>query len=81
MPSLRCKMTRCDLNDCGVCRRCGEGQASHDWVEAERDHPCVHRKRCTRCDASQEKPDHDWDTKTGGVDGIQMTCTRCGRTL
>ncbi len=78
MASLRCKLTGCDLDDCGVCRRCGSSeQAAHEWAEVERERPCIRLKRCTRCEKTAESPDHDWDMKPGGADGIQMTCTRC----
>ena len=77
--SLRCKVTGCDLDDCGVCRRCGStAKAQHRWVEAERLRPCFTRKVCERCDTDHESPDHDWETGTGAAGDIQMTCTRCG---
>jgi hypothetical protein len=79
MGSLRCKLTGCDLNECGICRRCkSEEQGSHDWADVERERPCFAQKRCTRCDAEQETPDHDWESRPGVVEAIELVCTRCG---
>jgi len=77
--SLRCKITGCDVDDCGVCRRCGsEAGAQHTWQEAERLRPCFSRKVCERCGRERESPDHDWETRTGVAGDLQMKCTRCG---
>lgn len=79
MVSLRCKLSGCDLNDCGICRRCGsEEKATHDWADEERDRPCFRRTRCTRCEAITEKPDHDWEMKPSALGDVEMTCSRCG---
>ncbi len=79
MGSLRCKLSGCDLDDCGICRRCGsEDKAAHDWAEAERERPCFKLKRCTRCETTTEVPDHDWVSKPGLVDAIDLVCSRCG---
>jgi hypothetical protein len=50
---------------------------SHDWVEIDRQRPCFRLKRCTRCDEEQDIPDHDWEARPGGPDGIEMICSRC----
>ena len=72
--SLRCKMTGCDLDDCGVCKRCGqEKDPQHQWKEAERERPCFPRELCQRCETAREQPYHDWDAAPGG-----LRCTRCG---
>ena len=82
MAALRCKLSGCDLDDCGVCRRCGSNeQANHDWKELERRRPCYRLRSCTRCDEEMELPDHDWEPKPGGPDGIQMLCSRCGQKI
>jgi hypothetical protein len=79
MASLRCKLSGCDLDECGICRRCkSEEQAAHDWNEVERERPCFRLRRCTRCEKTTETPDHDWEAKPGVVEDIEMTCTRCG---
>ena len=79
MGSLRCKLSGCDLDECGICRRCGsEEKAAHDWAEVERERPCFKLKRCTRCEKTTEIPDHDWVSKPGVVDAIDLTCSRCG---
>jgi len=71
--SVRCKITGCDLDECGVCRRCGaQKEAKHQWKEAERDRPCFPRQVCERCDAKREQPDHDWEPTPNG-----MKCSRC----
>ena len=73
MTSIRCKITGCDLDECGVCRRCGgHKNASHRWKEAERDRPCFARQVCERCNAMHERPDHDWESTPTG-----MKCRRC----
>lgn len=78
MASLRCKLSGCDLNDCGICRRCGSmADAAHDWHPVERERPCFKLKRCSRCDETAETPDHDWEAKPGVIEDIEMTCTRC----
>jgi hypothetical protein len=77
--SIRCKVTGCDFDDCGVCRRCGaERETHHDWKEAERKRPCYELKICDRCGTEKESPDHDWDSSTSPAGEIQMTCKRCG---
>lgn len=82
MGSLRCKLSGCDLNECGICRRCGsEEKAEHDWTDVERERPCMKLKRCTRCDTTHETPDHDWEAKPGVVEDIELTCSRCGMKL
>jgi len=79
MGSLRCKLSGCDLDDCGICKRCAsEDGAEHDWAEVERDRPCFKLKRCARCDKTAETPDHDWVSKPGVVDAVDLTCSRCG---
>ena len=79
MASLRCKLSGCDLDECGICKRCGsEDKAAHDWADVERERPCFHLKRCTRCEKSAETPDHNWEAKPGIVDDIELTCSRCG---
>lgn len=77
--SLRCKVTGCDLDDCGVCRRCGsEKEATHEWSEVERTRPCFKRSVCDRCQAEREIADHDWETTGSGPLGIELKCSRCG---
>ena len=84
MPSsLRCKVTGHDLDECGICRRCGsESEANHEWKEAaERNRPCFKLSVCERCQTERETADHDWETSTGGPQGIVMKCTRCGLSI
>lgn len=82
MGSLRCKLSGCDLDDCGICRRCGsKEQVSHDWVEIDRKRPCFRLKRCSRCDEEADIPDHAWEARPGGPDGIEMICSRCGHKI
>lgn len=77
--SLRCKVTGCDLDDCGICRRCGaEQDAKHLWKDAERKRPCYTLKVCERCAQEKESPDHDWESGTGPGQQLKMTCSRCG---
>ena len=58
--SIRCRITGCDLDECGVCRRCGsDRQAEHDWHEIERERPCYRRMSCSRCQAEREQPEQD----------------------
>ena len=77
--SIRCKVTGCDLDECGVCRRCGdERESEHSWKEADRERPCYLRKVCERCGRERESPDHDWESGTGPAGDIKMTCKRCG---
>ena len=72
--SLRCKVSGCDLDPCGICRRCGsEKEASHAWQEAERTRPCFKRQVCQTCEVEREQPDHEWDSTATG-----LKCTRCG---
>jgi hypothetical protein len=77
---MRCRVTGCDLDDCGVCRRCGdESKASHAWTDAERNNPCFRKEVCERCRTEREQPDHDWEmSQSAGPDGIAMKCSRCG---
>jgi len=76
--SLRCKLSGCDLDECGICKRCGsEERAAHDWTDVERERPCYALRRCTRCGRTAEKPDHDWEAQPGVVD-VELTCSRCG---
>ncbi|MDX1389002.1 MAG: hypothetical protein R3344_07415 [Acidobacteriota bacterium] len=78
--SLRCKVTGHDLDECGICKRCGsEDNAGHDWKEAaERKRPCFKLSVCERCGSDREIADHDWQMSEGGPQGIMMTCSRCG---
>lgn len=79
--SLRCKVSGCDLDECGICRRCGsESKANHAWTDADRTRPCFVRKACERCDAEKESPDHDWEMTKGEVQDT-LTCTRCGMAI
>jgi len=72
--SLRCRITGCDVDPCGVCRRCGAASgAGHAWKEAERTRECYRRSVCERCDRERERPDHDWEPTAGG-----LRCSRCG---
>ena len=76
---LRCKLSGCDLDGCGVCKRCGSKEKElHDWQDAERERACFELKKCSRCDAEKEKPDHDWQSRPGIVDEIELACARCG---
>ena len=75
--SLRCKVTGCDLDECGVCRRCGsEKKATHQWENAEQNRPCFNREICAVCGQEREQPDHDWDAAPQG-----LKCTRCGLSI
>lgn len=78
--SIRCRVTGCDRDDCGVCRRCGDDrEADHAWQEAERNKPCFPRMVCERCGAEKEKPDHDWEIGGPTPQGeLSMECSRCG---
>ena len=78
--SMRCKITGCDLNECGVCSRCGdESKANHQWSSGERSNPCYNREVCDRCAAERDQPDHDWQPgDTPGPAGIALQCARCG---
>ena len=78
--SLRCRVTGCDLDPCGVCKRCGEDrQARHEWQDDEREKPCYRRQTCERCSVVKQSPDHDWQTQAGtaGMDP-KLDCSRCG---
>ena len=80
---LRCRLTGCDLDECGVCRRCGTTRdAKHQWIDAERREPCYERKVCERCNAEHQKPDHDW-TPSGrvGAQGPELKCARCNLSI
>jgi hypothetical protein len=71
-------MTGCDLDDCGVCRRCGaERETKHVWKEIERQRPCYRIEVCERCRKDRENPDHDWEMGTGPAGDVKMTCSRC----
>lgn len=75
--SLRCRITGCDLNECGVCRRCGKVEnAQHEWKEAPRERPCFPREVCERCNEEREQPDHDWEPSPQG-----LKCSRCGLSI
>lgn len=78
--SMRCKVTGCDLDECGVCRRCGDAsKESHQWSETERNTPCYRREVCERCQAERDQPEHDWQmSDSPGPDGVAMKCSRCG---
>jgi hypothetical protein len=78
--SVRCRITGCDLDECGVCRRCGdESKASHQWSDADRTNPCFSRRVCDRCQAEESQPDHDWQmSESPGPDGSALKCARCG---
>lgn len=81
--SMRCKLTGHDLDECGVCRRCGsEGEAKHDWQEGERHRPCFRLQVCSRCQAEKETPEHDWaPTGISPTGDPQLKCSRCGRSI
>ena len=78
--SMRCRVAGCDLDDCGICRRCGDtSKESHQWAEAERTNPCFRRLLCDRCQAEKQNPDHDWESSAStGPDGLALRCSRCG---
>ncbi len=76
-PSLRCRITGCDLDACGVCRRCGsESKAQHQWREAERKRPCFRLETCEGCGQEREQPEHDWE-----MQGDNLKCGRCGMSI
>ena len=77
--SIRCRVTGCDRDDCGVCRRCGDDRgAKHAWKEASRSKPCFPRMLCERCQAEKESPDHDWQIGAANPQGdVTMECSRC----
>jgi hypothetical protein len=81
--TIRCKVGGCDLDKCGVCRRCGsEAQAQHQWQEAERHRPCFALKICELCKTEKETPDHDWETVEGAMPGTtNLKCKRCGLSI
>ena len=75
---LRCKMTGCDLDACGVCKRCGtEQDTKHVWKEIDRDRPCYRKEVCETCGRERENPDHDWSPGTNALGETALTCTRC----
>ena len=75
--SIRCRITGCDLDECGVCRRCGDAsKAEHRWQEATRNEPCFPRWVCERCGKERQQPDHDWETV-----GDNLKCRRCRLTI
>lgn len=78
--SIRCRLSGCDLDDCGICRRCGdESRANHQWSEAERKEPCFTREVCDRCRVERQQPDHDWQmSESPGPTGVSLKCSRCG---
>lgn len=78
--SLRCRISGCDRDACGVCRRCGDSsESNHAWKEIERDEPCTRRSVCERCEAERRQPDHDWQSRPAkNVDGVELKCARCG---
>jgi hypothetical protein len=72
--SMRCRITGCDRDPCGVCRRCGdESGAKHDWREADRERACYRHEVCDRCGREREQPEHDWESVGGN-----LKCSRCG---
>ena len=74
---MRCRITGCDLDECGVCRRCGsESQAHHQWQDRERKRPCFRLEACEVCGQEREQPDHDWEPV-----GDNLKCTRCGLSI
>jgi hypothetical protein len=78
--SMRCRITGCDLDGCGVCRRCGDAsKEDHNWTEAESQNPCYQREVCDRCDKDRHQPNHDWQmSPSPGPDGVALKCSRCG---
>lgn len=81
--TIRCKVTGCDLDDCGICRRCGDSsKARHSWAAAESENPCYRRETCDRCGATRDQPSHDWEPSSQvGPDGVALKCSRCGLTI
>jgi predicted Fe-S protein YdhL (DUF1289 family) len=81
--SLRCRLTGCDTDDCGVCRRCGHAAGErHDWQPAESENPCYIREVCSRCEKERHQPDHNWESSPSpGPDGVTLKCSRCGLTI
>jgi len=81
--SIRCKIAGCDLDKCGVCRRCGsEVKAHHQWKEVERQRPCFDLRICELCKTEKESPDHDWEPIAGAMDGTtNLKCNRCGLSI
>jgi hypothetical protein len=81
MASIRCKLTGCDLDPCGICKRCkDQSAADHAWEEAERDRPCYKRLTCANCDEVKESPVHDWTPKpvdAADGSGVELRCSRC----
>ena len=75
---LRCRMTGCDLDPCGVCRRCDtEQDAHHTWKDAERERPCYGKEVCETCEREREKPDHDWTPGVNALGETSLKCSRC----
>jgi len=71
--AIRCRLTGCDPDDCGVCRRCGlEKNPRHQWKDAPGERPCFPRQVCERCGTAREQPDHDWEPSGRG-----LRCSRC----
>ena len=81
--SMRCKLSGCDLDDCGVCRRCGDtSKEQHRWSTAASENPCYRREVCERCNRERHQPDHDWQSSPSkGPDGVALRCSRCGLTI
>ena len=76
--ALRCKVTGCDLNACGICRRCGdESKSNHEWQKAESTEPCSNVLTCERCDAEKKTPRHDWGPFETPAGESGLRCTRC----
>ena len=76
--SVRCRLTGCDRDPCGVCKRCGDEQgAAHDWQDGERQDPCYRHEVCSRCSNSRDQPDHDWNPVVTAA-GTNLSCSRCG---
>ena len=85
MASIRCKLTGCDLNECGICKRCGDTSAAkHAWQDVDRKRACYKRAECSNCHEFQESPDHDWTStpsESGDGTGIELKCSRCSLKL
>ena len=79
--SLRCKVTGHDLDECGICRRCGsESESKHEWKDTTpRKRECYRLEVCERCRQEKETADHDWEQAPGRIpDTTDLKCTRCG---
>jgi hypothetical protein len=77
--SMRCRLTGCDLDPCGVCRRCEtEKDTTHDWQDTDRDRACFRKQACAKCGREREQPDHDWEPGVAASGEPSLTCSRCG---